>query len=147
VIQQFTLDTSGAVLSRSDHVMSGGVLTTVWSDLSPFAQGYVEAMFAALDLTVDEMAKWLDGVDPYRLPSFSDLAPETLALILRDCAAYERGPAMLPADRAGGGATFWRDRQSGFYLRETAGVPFCGAFPPLTPYLGDDGKVYLREAA
>jgi hypothetical protein len=68
---------------------------------------------------------------------FSDLAPETLAAILKDCEALsvtiegEFEPDSEDGDHA------WKVRQSGLW----------GAYPPLTPYLGDDGKVYLREAS
>ena len=76
---------------------------------------------------------------PYRPLGFRDLAPETLATIRRDCAAQQ--VAHPPIEGLDGealskmGAQFWFDRQIG----EGRG------FPPLTPYIGDDSKVYLQE--
>ncbi len=121
----FTLDTSGAVAATD-----GGVY--YFAELSPFAQGYVEAMFEALrdkhsfrtqPLVREAIAKY----------GFSDLAPETLAAILRDCEAIQ---ADMDQDREQGFHA-WRVRQAGRWPD----------FPPLTPYLSDDGKVRLREAA
>jgi hypothetical protein len=121
----FALDTTGSVmLPRSP----GSVIRNhLWSDLAPFTQGYVEALFAsAFDGSLDPLAKFR---------GFSDLAPETLALILRDCEAKTAGSLDTPNGYEGG--RFWQRRQAG----EDA------YFPPLTPYLGDDGKVHLSGAA
>jgi hypothetical protein len=138
----FTLDTSGAVgplfYERGEQRVPGFNLAdrqsshVVWPDLSPFAQGYVEAMFAA-------MRAW-DG-RPCTLPSpgggvaiglaFSDLAPETLAAILKDCEAGRNlSSGLVPTFRKNklGGAAFWRQRE-GY------------GFPPLTPALNDAGRV------
>jgi hypothetical protein len=141
----FTLDTSGMVkgyvrdfwLGASTPQIIPGRYTApnewgiAWDDLSPFAQGCVEAMLRSLPAQYRTSEK---APEP-KLRRFRDLAPETLALILRDCEAYERRyPATrLRTDHRARGANYWRDRQKGL--------------KPLTPYLGDDGKVYLREAA
>lgn len=132
----FNLDTSGGVFNVPDAGIAGEVW---WPDLSPFAQGYVEAMLegAADDLADERMA--LNPWDDARLSiGFSDLAPETLALILRDCEARyaELVPAMRRQRR--NGREFYEQRQRGTWPER---------FPPPTPYLGEDGKVYLREAA
>lgn len=117
-MQQFTLDTSGAVPMPSAH---GGSVPFRWGGLSPFAQGYVEALFASAEdaLRYPDTGPGIGG-GHY---GFSDLAPEALALILRKC-----GPEAqrLWGDTREGGRLFW----SSF---------------PLAPYLGDDGRVYLRE--
>lgn len=133
----FTLDTSGSV----DHVVAPGCTETglalEWADLSPFVQGYVEAL----------LADWRAALERGRrhplplgmVPRFADLAPEALALILRDCEAWSHQythPAFDPGPRVRG-QHFWRDRNR---------APFFRDFPPLTPYLGDDGRVRLREA-
>lgn len=76
-------------------------------------------------------------VENKRLPGFSDLAPETLAAILRDCEAFLKTPGQ--SNRDGDGRSFWALRQKGLYAHI--------GFPPLNPYLGDDGKVYLRKTA
>lgn len=69
----FTLDTSGAV------IMPNTEEPVRWEDLSPFAQGYIAAMFEALRVPGP------DGPEPLLYPAFSDLAPEALAAILRHC--------------------------------------------------------------
>lgn len=77
---------------------------------------------------------------PWAQPfGFSDLSPEALALILRDCEAYEASGRVVGLWRgdADQGAHFWRWRSQAA----------DAAFPPLTPYLSDEGKVCLREAA
>ncbi|MET3527264.1 hypothetical protein [Phenylobacterium koreense] len=103
-----------------------------WEDLSPFEQGYVQALLRGVDL----VGQWLDTVDPYRAPGFSDLAPEALAMILRDCEA--RAPAYAASMRypPSAGRSFWRVRQHGH-------VP---TFPPLRVFLNDAGKVCLASS-
>jgi hypothetical protein len=119
------LDTSGFV--RGPCGTSAG--RKFWSDLDPFAQGYVEALFGEL------VAALCEGQDEdamtYRLAhllGFDALAPETLARIMEDCATARR---LVPSENSSDdGRNFWR-------VCSVAGT---------TPYLGDDGKIYLREA-
>lgn len=106
-----------------------------WENLSPFCQGYVEAMLSGVRV---------HGVGEYassRSARFSDLAPETLARIMEDCAkGVELSIAPLGRqynDNASGGACLYEDRQSG----RLTGI----SFPPLTVYLGDEGKIYFRS--
>lgn len=104
-----TIDTSGSVDGRA------------WSDLSPFAQGYIAAALESI------------GV-----PEWSRLAPEALALILSDC---ETAPAIYRAkwpDMADAGRALWRDRQQG--ILSIFGIP------PLRVYLDDAGNVRLSTA-
>lgn len=120
---EFALDTSGAVaLPQPTH---GHIFGTVWEDLSPFAQGYVEALFAGSP----ELHG--DGSDT-RDAGFRDLSPEALAMILGDCevAASILGRNHLTSD----GQWFWNggERRPGF--------------PPLTVSLNDEGKVCLQPA-
>jgi hypothetical protein len=140
----FKFDTSGVIYVPSHH---GGTVRFGWGGLTPFEQGYVEAMFA----------EWWSGLEKDRLLlskanvvgtndhvaglqriqgacRFSDLAPETLARIREDCGRYKMERLQARED----GARFWAVRN------DSTG---CEGFPPLTPYLGDDGKVYLREGA
>lgn len=136
----FTLDTSGSVrlpgkdpaLSRDRH----------WAHLTPFAQGYVEAMFAeiARKCPSRRFAR-LQRAKSYGWSvalGFSDLAPATLARIMADCAAWR---TLYPNTNQGeaGGASFWRLRTEQIVERPD--------FPPQAPYLGEDGLVYLRETA
>jgi hypothetical protein len=125
----FELDTSGYV-SPVDLPNGTQALAVTWGHLDPFTQGYVEAMFSTphpRSATGTPIGEILEA-------GFSDLAPEALAAILKDCAACREA---WPAD-AEGGRHVWQARQAGRLVR---GLP---ALPPLTPTLGDDGKVYLR---
>lgn len=148
-MSEFTLDTSGVVrvpiVAPNETVFH---TDNRWSDFDPFAQGYVVALFASAEHPNDPYK----GSGPRRpvlagdaptssviawMPlGFSDLAPETVLAIVRDCAAAQR---LWPhvTTTAAAGASLWTQRQA-MVLAE---------FGPVTPYLGDDGKVYLREAA
>lgn len=169
----FQLDTSGRVVTDLSEAFE---TYYEWSHLTPFAQGYVEAMFA--DGVADckscagngeVVTNWdrylkgepgdvgdeatatcpdCDGQGKADLGSFSDLAPATLARIIGDC---ERRLSHYPSHATPNlfigrttdcvprqnGARFWQGRQAGR----------CKNFTPLTPYLGEDGLIYLREAA
>lgn len=127
-MSDFKFDTSGSVLvKRFSEVPSDYVF---WSDLSPFAQGYVEAMLRGQN---ERIAKVLKPGLNFRLLAFSDLAPETLARIMEDCELYcknrfsEQQPASV-------GRMFWAIRQNNELSQ----------LWPLIVSLGDDGKVYLK---
>lgn len=125
---KFALDTSGDVMiPKPDAAMDDFVC---WDDLTPFEQGYVEAM-----LTESRKRLFHNPYDAYRARAsgFRDLAPETLAMVRRDCEAALSDEYSLAREMAHEGGIFWGERQGGSEPR----------FPPLTPYLGDDGKVYL----
>jgi hypothetical protein len=162
----FTLDTSGTVAMpaeprhgapRRQHYS--------WSDLSPFEQGYVEALFAGAVVPGIRITHQPTGdIRPATLNklklAFRDLAPETLAAIRKDCAAFYDGlptmhRAVVVSRGQAAGRAFWEARQSSGALA-FGGWPGPYAaplniaarrFPPLTPFLNDDGKVCLREAA
>lgn len=130
------LDTSGRVLALPNAPNAAPAYC--WSDLSPFAQGYTEAMFADAGLAVVD--QWGEGEDEQdeNWAGFSDLAPETLATILKDCELWLVGfPGRNPhSDLPDSGRLFWEIRQSG--KRDS--------FPPLKPYLHDDGTIRLSSA-
>lgn len=118
----FTLDTSGAVGPISGDRWTPALV--YWTNLTPVAQGYVEALIHSVGAT-----------------RFSDLSPEALALILRDCEAFYGGevkplPGSVNRATSADGKLFWLLRQDDCYPVK---------FPPLTPYLSADGKVCLRE--
>lgn len=104
------------------------------SDLSPFAQGYIEA---ALD--GQKVPAAYDGSEPvkYRVVAFSDLAPATLAAMLEDCGRWR---ALHPSVEDHHGGIFWECRQ---VVSKVA----AEGFPPVHLYLADDGKIHQREAA
>ena len=127
---------------------------TRWSALDPFMQGYVGGASVSTGPIVkcrsygcngrgyvsennrsDNPCKGCGttGKQPF---AFSDLAPETLARIVEDCATRMAERPRLGSEKDG--EHFWRARQRGTWE---------ATFPPLTVYLGDDGKVYLREAS
>jgi len=145
----YQLDTSGDVgpfPATGPYAIPGfqsvnGSATThaAWSDLDPFTQGYVEAALQG------DARHETPGAVSFHRPvkgwAFSDLAPETLARIVEDCSKFrslEVGPYRQNTTLCG--RAFWELRGS------TVRVVATTAFPPLTAYLGDDGKVYLREA-
>lgn len=179
----FTLDTSGAVETGYKPGLPGMHGVTLWRDLDAFTQGYIEALFntSVGDLTGDEWTAKMDAAkdagdydgQPEGLPTdtaFSDLAPETLARIIADCAAFQCGAAFhawghficgrpssefarYPNTKAG--RDFWNTRNS-----ESTGAGFTGGgwpephatalhfatralFNSVSARLGDDGKVYL----
>jgi hypothetical protein len=141
-VSAFELDTPGFVLQPSEHYVDEGPCAVRWSDLTPFCQGYVEALFAAL--RTGDIGHWPDHLAAKI--GFKYLAPETLARIIDDCGAMRATGQALPDHYVG--EMFWRRRQAGDWKvaqRAAGGLGPVPAFPPLTPYLGDDGKVYLRE--
>lgn len=118
----FTLDTSGVVYPMEPRVNVRGCAANavVWSDLSPFAQGYTAPILEAVGAP------------------FHKLAPATLAAILKDCEDHVSGWRGAPIEwNARQGGLFWSQRRRGLHYR----------FPPQVPTLGEDGLVYLREGA
>lgn len=132
----FQLDTSGRVECAASFQPIGWA---IWSDLSPFTQGYIEALFAS-EAEAAAKAWWLRKSGPFDIPrpGFSDLAPEALARIIADCeVGREIYAGIGPRTQAEKGRQFWEDRQAEMMRR----------FPPLTVQLGDDGKVRFAEPA
>lgn len=134
-----TLDTSGKVGPMGFSQAVGPRPFREWSDLSPFEQGYIEALLRDVrDLwRLTEMPD--DGtaarVGPYWI-AFRDLAPETLARIIADCEAM-RSSLQIDLGTAGGRHA-WEARQDGW---KNWGTAPRKEWPPLTVQLGDDGKV------
>lgn len=137
---EFTLDTSGYVKKPGREGSPWADDKWTWSTLDPFTQGYVRRALEdnAPEINATINARCLDLGEDRPPVAFSDLAPETLAAMMKDCAAYLALHSVpeTAANYSSLGRDFWHDRQSGR----------CPAFPPLTLYLGDDGKVYQREA-
>jgi len=117
---EFYLDTSGAVAAPINHHGSTGPLQ--WSDLSDFAQGYIEALFFTWP---DDEGDFIGGITS---PAFGDLASETLRTIVADCETFEReNAATLESayardyDASQAGRDFWFTRCGhgvGFWDRE-----------------------------
>jgi hypothetical protein len=164
----FTLDTSGAVRgsiypTSAAWLGPSGVPRT-WGSLDPFTQGYVgvkrlQTAYRTFDPDNGSLrevtgyvhisaSKVATAQRLYRSDeldaeptAFSNLAPETLAAILKDCTAVLQIVDLYadPKKARDQGTVFWTARQNGRW--ELRG------FPVLTPYLGDDGKVRLRDGA
>lgn len=162
----FTLDTSGAV-----HLVWGvRIGRTAYAgdirfrDLPAFVQGYIQAAFASWRVPMiarafadDAPLLTADGerpggppvfdpaaTPPIRALGFRDLAPETLAAMLKDCEAmYARrdwwgddGELSAGQTDAEAGAEFWHDRQAERWPE---------SFPPVELYIDDAGQVRQRE--
>lgn len=130
------LDTSGEIVLPYPH-LHPNPRGYQWPDLDPFTQGYIEALFAD-GISIRGYGGLMACLAPNKKPcGFSDLAPETLAAILKDFAAWHYGQFRLPGvNTSAMGRSVWAQRQRGELQR----------FPPLTAYLGGDSKVYLRAA-
>lgn len=137
---EFHLDTSGAIecpKATPDGRPYAFPVPLKWADLDAFTQGYVEALFFTSQGdgepgTDNESGLWVESEDEPGLWSnefgFSDLAPETLAAIIDDCAKFQADFAALltdayardyGADQAG--RDFWYTRNGhgvGFWDRE-----------------------------
>lgn len=138
---EFKLDTSGAVFIP-DPRFPAGATRIRWEDLSPFAQGYVEASWREWG-HLHPGKVWGSLVKPF---GFSDLSPEALSMILGDCEAHQKTyglPAGDPRNTARG-RNFWVNRQTGMWAKTGAGL--VGGFPPLRVWLDDDGKVELSPS-
>lgn len=86
--------------------------------LDPFTQGYIAALLGTM--------------------ASGHLAPETLAQVMEDCALFCTRPARQGfVNFVSLGEDFWRMRSRSSHLPH---------FPPLTPYMGDNGLIYLKEA-
>jgi hypothetical protein len=144
----FTLDTSGVVDHWRENRLGVKVGPTYWSDLTPFEQGYIQAAFASAAIMRANERNPAEPLRPaYRDARFSDLAPETLAAILKDCEAVEKRVAdRLLVNLSG--AQFWEQRQrrfAGICAEDRGwGVAF---FTAAALSLGDDGKIHQQAAA
>lgn len=123
----FTLDTSGRVITELSEAFE---TYYEWGDLSPFTQGYVAALLGDFEdgLTYEDCQEAPAGVPPARPAGFSDLAPETLARIIADCAHIGGSPSATFES----GARHWEMRANG---------ALQPAFPPLIVQLDESGKV------
>lgn len=119
------LNRTGSVGTVTSAPQGGSYCQTIWwNNLNAFSRGYIEALFASI--CPEE-----DGSRPILQASFSDIAPETLARIIADCAAFPSWSGRCDHS-SHGGEVFFAQRQRG---------QWPDSFPPLTITLGDNGKV------
>lgn len=111
---QFILESAGRVdmhqLSLNEGPINWVGVALRFTDLDPFTQGYVEALFFTEEApgvdtaefqTPDYQARMEEGQTDGRIPGdvgFADLAPDALADILRDCADFQTRAAPLLAE-------------------------------------------------
>lgn len=136
---RFTLDTSGVVSVSIEH--HGGAETFAhykWHNLpTDLVRGYIEAVLRdAPNLVGKKLGAYLGR------PGYRHLHHSALAMILRDCEAYQHerdlhGPYPTSYWTAEVGADFWGSRQGRAWI----------SFEPLTITLADDGKVLLAVAS
>uniref|UniRef100_A0AB74UN24 Uncharacterized protein n=1 Tax=Caulobacter phage BL57 TaxID=3348355 RepID=A0AB74UN24_9VIRU len=144
---QFVLDTSGQVAPPASAKLWPHPLR--WDQLSPFAQGYIEALFFTESaphvtsrqfMTKAYQKRLENGEVDGSLPGdvgFSDLAPDTLNAILRECGdfqrdnadalakAYDHGGVSGDYDEAAAGRDYWYTRNGhgvGFWDRGLADI-------------------------
>lgn len=165
----FQLDTSGTVTLESGAVYSWDGVPVGTKMLTPFAQGYVEAMpwaslrpangwqmlYAGRPLgwmladTADEALSQARANNPHHDPAefsiltlgFLHLAPATLERIIGDCEVALADKLCGYSNHPQTGEMFWKDRQA----NQLNGM--APHFPPLTVTLGEDGLIYLGVAS
>lgn len=162
----FAFDTSGQVWDPERGLYSEPAWIT-WDDLSPGVQGCVAAVLEGMRIRKGcescggrgEIGGWVGqtaesgGYDtelcPDCIPGFSDLHPVTLERIKADwarfCQVGESERFECIDNTVEHGRRFWRMRNTIKY-----GDKFVYAgddFPPLTPYLDDNGQVIFVEKA
>lgn len=130
------LDTSGSISLPFPPPMRGFRVVT-WEDLpNDFVRGFIRAMFASA-CVVPGIMQFESGGN--HAVGYSDLAPEALAMILRDCeaelAAIHPTVQECFGASAAMGASFFRIRQRGEQTHSRA--------EPLRISLNEDGKVAL----
>jgi hypothetical protein len=143
--------------------------------LDGFTVGYIMAMFWTSEAPGVTTEEWQTTEDHNEgsIPGdvgFADLAPDALAKIVKECAAFQLRYLAdlaicytgfhhngLPYDEASAGHDFWLTRNghgAGFWDRFQPGTPQNAAADRLSEvcrhvysemdcYLGDDGKVYI----
>lgn len=106
---EFTLDTTGEVPAPLDTPHMDSLPERVeWRHLDGFTQGYIEALFFTEEESMngeDSPGGYIEGRG-YGV-RFDDLAPETLAAIITDCAKFKYGSQGVPA--SGGGWHPWNE--------------------------------------
>ena len=141
--------------------------THSFADLDAFTQAYIEAMFWTSEAPGVSTEEWqaTEDHDEGSIPGdvgFGDIAPQALASIMADCAAFQALPSWQAAmadeacegDESQGGHDFWLTRNrhgAGFWDRGNGVWPDKGkaltddahAFGEVDCYLGGDGKVYV----
>jgi hypothetical protein len=144
---EFQLDASGEVQGRT------------FEELDPFTRGYIEALFFTETSSIP-MVDWHSEESQHRVhegqadgsipadAGFSDLHPDSIARIMRDCEAFQTRAAVLLAEAykrpdysaEQAGRDYWYTRNGhgvGFWDREP--LEANGLGDNLSELAGDDG--------
>jgi len=144
---EFTLQSTGTVHDvRAPSIEALKRVDVDFCDLDAFTQGYVEALFFTSEcpqvdteesMSAEHQADMFEGRTSGSIPGdvgFSDLAPDSLARIIADCAAFQSDNAELlelaysrdySAEQAG--RDFWFTRNGhgvGFWNRDALDAPW-----------------------
>jgi len=130
------------------HLPKDNTTTINTTELETFIQAYVEAMFFT-DISNP------DNEEEFGEKGIEDFAPSTRERILQDCKAFYTSNHAFIKDhleqaghdfwltRNGHGAGFW-DREEIYGAQEAAMLTHGSKFfPEISPYVGDDGLIYL----
>lgn len=115
------------------------------AEINVFIDHYIVAMlWAELDDNQDPLDANYDR---------DDIAPEAMEQIIEDCKLFVNSNAHLLKDISPeqAGHDFWLTRNghgAGFWARGLGHIgdeltAYCTAYGDCTPYVGDDGKIYL----
>ncbi len=129
----FQLDTSGSILLQPSADAPWETPAITWTDLSPFVQGYIEAVCRSgggYNPATGNNEPW----------DFRQLAPETLERTMSDCALRMSRAGIV--NQSSAGAAFWAARQGKFRKQGyPAYFTLPEVFPPLILSLNEAGKV------
>lgn len=130
-----------------------------WRELDSFTQGYIEAAFFTDTGTGDDRENGLENA------CFDEIAPESLAKVIADCAAFQAQHAALldsvygvtgkyekaPYDENRAGSDYWYTRNghgTGFWDRGLGDVADQLAnvcrYREVNLVRGDDGQIYFE---
>lgn len=132
-----------------DLTVAANEMIKMVEGIDEFTDAYITAMlWSESDINSDSDKSLNTKVGVY------DFALETLERVLVDCKAFqERAGDTITDDVSQAGHDFWLTRNKygvGFLDGDwpehgEALSNICNDFPEITPYIGDDGKVYFFE--
>lgn len=132
-MSDFQLETSGYVQCPApDQRPNETTGCWFWSNLDAFTQAYEGA--ARQELAERLMREGMSAEQAKEATAFHRWAPETLETIIRDCGHAKGAGGMGYGVSADYGRQFWASRQNEIWAY----------YRPVTPTLGDDGKMRFQ---